>query len=76
MKDMCTYNTIIELLPDAEVLVHEVSFSSYWDTHILCLCSFHFWGCLTVVVYVMHASSKIDIAIPYSSDPPHHEFVN
>ena len=74
--DLNLINTIIDLLPDAEVLFCKLYSSTYWDTHILCLCSFHFLGSQIVPVYVMQTSSKTHIPLPDSNDPPYHESVS
>jgi len=39
-SDLSLINTMMDLLPDAEVLLCKVYFRGYWDSHILHLCSF------------------------------------
>ncbi|XP_028242045.1 uncharacterized protein LOC114420316 isoform X1 [Glycine soja] len=66
-SDLDLIKTIVDLLPDAEVLFCDPYFSTHWDTHILYLCL------LSVPIYMIQASYKTDIPLPDYNDPPNYE---
>ena len=62
-SDLSLINTVMDLLPDAEVIICKVYFRGYWDSHILYLCSFVFSG-LRYCCCISHAGIFQD---PYSN---------